>query len=209
MHTKYVKHRCLVDYETFYAAMRELSIVFDAHEKCAELKPFAVKTLHFSSTNGASDVVLDITTYPGEYKSIELRYKWGSGASYNKNSIEITRLQAMRLIMGDFAVTDQMPGLSPAEINVAFRTMGYTPSLLFGYDRVAFTGKSRDVRITYDTGVGVSRDFRSVFDKTTYTPVHYDTGVLSVEYKGFIYGIEREVTDELLKCGIPQEEVIC
>ncbi len=164
-------------------------------KRCRELK--------FTPFEGQYEADVRIFTVPDEFKTLVLRYKIPTLKGFVAREVDITRSQATRMVQGDYMVTDELPGRFPGDLNAHMLSQCYVASTLTQYTSGTFQNSVGDVCVDIRTDIGASTNVRGLFESVVFTPQHLGCAVVAVKYSGRLYGMQKEVIQEITKCGFP------
>ena len=121
--------------------------------------------------------------------------KFKRGVQQRKTSISLTRVQARRMIAGDygFLVNNADPLAMTIYREMVTRT--YQPKALIEYDRQAYTVPGSNIRFTFDTNIRASHNCYGLFSRSVdFVPlIAQDKGVLEIKYGGVLPSSLREI----------------
>lgn len=127
------------------------------------------------------------------YAMLELKQK--EGTQQLKRSLKLSRVDAQKLISGNYTVLLSYPEPFAAEMYALMQTRCYRPKTIVEYNRKAFIAKENKIRITFDNKIVSTESSFDLFDShLNMSPVldPYDV-VLEIKYNGFLLGYIKEL----------------
>ncbi len=200
MKGEYIRARFKLESYDYIRVKNQLSAIFSGGDSA---KRFKARQINFEPLEGSSDVNIGIYAVPTDFKTISLCYTVPFFAMFRTQQIDITRSQAMRLICTDASVTDELPGVFPADINAYMHTQSMIPGYFEEFSRVEYKNYAGDIRVTYDSDFGTCRDVRGFFSKVELVPKYLGMGIMTIDYENQPMGIQKEILDEIINCGYP------
>lgn len=168
-------------------------------------KPYLVRSLYFDSASdidfyekeaGVNDrKKIRLRVYSPYATKAKLELKAKSGTMQRKQSLTVTKEDALEMIRGNYAVL-QHYNEELAEYLYRKMTMEvYQPRSVVEYDRIAFGVNENNIRLTLDSGVRANEGSFDIFsDQLQLYPVmRPDEGMLEVKYNRFLLSYIKDV----------------
>ncbi len=122
---------------------------------------------------------------PGQHNA-KLELKEKQGAVQRKKSLIITRHLAEEMIAGNYRGLANLDSELAAKFYQLLETGIYRPKCIVEYHRIAFSEDSNEIRITFDSDIGVSYHFEDFFKMDLPLIPVWEEPVLEVKYNGFL-----------------------
>lgn len=167
-------------------------------------EPYLVRSLYFDSYSDVDYVEKDhglserkkvrIRVYDHNAKKAKLELKAKSGCMQRKQSLTITREDAIALIDGRYEV---LRSYSEEFAMYMYNLMSinlYKPKTMIEYDRVALTAPVNNIRLTIDSKVRANEGCFDLFakDVNCYQVISPTKGILEVKYNKFLLSYIKE-----------------
>ena len=172
-----------------------LSYIMSADEH-SNLDGYPVRSLYFDSIY--DDDYMDklngfeyrkkirLRIYSPDNDAVKLEMKEKRGAVQRKKTVWIPKSVAQEMIKGNYSGLLDVKTQFTDELYCILESGLYRPKCIIEYHRVAFMERSNDIRVTFDSNIGVSSNVNAFFDKDiSYIPVLFEP-VLEVKYNGFL-----------------------
>lgn len=161
----------------------------------AQENSYMVRSLYFDSIHNRDFQMkmagteirkkIRIRTYNVDDKKCKLEMKKKNGDLQSKISLWITKEEAKELIKCNFAILNKYFDTIPESIEI-YTTLvlgSYRPVVLIEYERVAYTYRLYNTRITFDSNIRSSESNFSLFEKNPiYNSIENNQVVLEVKY---------------------------
>ena len=170
-------------------------------------KPYLVRSLYFDSYDNADYWDKDfganyrkkirLRVYSPQASSAKLELKEKTGAMQRKQSLTISREEALEMINGNYDILldhdEELAGFLYTKMTSEL----YTPRTVVEYDRVAFGTNENNIRLTIDTGIRANEGDFNIFDENLqlYPVMSIDRGVLEVKYNNFLLSYIKDVIE--------------
>ena len=122
---------------------------------------------------------------PGQHNA-KLELKEKRGAVQRKKSLIIARHLAEEMIAGNYRGLANLDSELAAKFYQLLETGIYRPKCIVEYHRIAFSEDSNEIRITFDSDIGVSYHFEDFFKMDLPLIPVWKEPVLEVKYNGFL-----------------------
>lgn len=191
-----------IDFIQKSVLMNRLSnvIEMDAH---GGIDGYKVRSLYFDSIN--DDDLFDkldglecrkkirLRIYSPEQTQVKLEMKQKQGASQQKKTMWISRELAQEMIEGNYGGLLELDSDLAIEIYQIMQTGLYSPKCIIEYSRVAFVEDCNNIRITFDSEIGVNTSCENFFkNDLCFIPV-LNEPVLEVKYNGFLLSSIKQI----------------
>ncbi len=168
-------------------------------------KPYLVRSLYFDS---ASDIdfyekeagindrkKIRLRVYSPDAKKAKLELKAKSGTMQRKQSLTVSKEDAMEMIRGNYSV---LLNYNEELAEYLYRKMTmelYQPRCVVEYDRIAFGTNENNIRLTLDSGVRANEGSFDIFSNQLqlYPVMRPDEGVLEVKYNRFLLSYIKDI----------------
>jgi len=137
--------------------------------------------------------------YGPQSQSAKLEIKKKEGPLQKKNSLTVSRADAIKLCEGNYEVLLNYENAVAAECYYLLNQYCYRPKTIISYHRKAFVAKENNIRITFDHHIKASESNLNLFDaklNDNYVLNPYMV-VLEVKYNGFLLSY---IKDMLMEC---------
>lgn len=191
------ERKFLMDLATSYAVQHRIGSILQADPHNGP-QGYRVRSLYFDTVHDNDYVEklygLDprrkvrLRSYgpKSDFALLELKQK--QGTNQRKRSLELTRVEAKRLISGDYDVLLEKDGSFAAEMFSIMTMNGYAPKCIVEYERCAFIAKENKTRVTFDRNIRATEANVNVFDENLclYPVLDPFNVVLEVKFDGFL-----------------------
>lgn len=160
---------------------------------------YYVRSLYFDSQHDKDlrdvlDGVLEkkkirLRIYSVEDKMVKLEYKCKFGFHVRKQTMNISREDALRMSKGDYEFLLNHNEPLAIELYTRLKFGGYIPKVIVEYNRIPYYYMTNNIRITFDSEVRGSCFTSNFFEKNlSFEPcTSSNMGVLEVKYDGFLF----------------------
>lgn len=133
--------------------------------------------------------------YSPNAKTVKLELKQKQGSAQHKRSLVISRQLAEELIAGSYGGLLEIDSELAMQFYQIMEQGLYRPKCIVEYKRVAFTEQSNNIRVTFDSEIGVSHRYQDFFDEgISLIPVRNEP-VLEVKYNGFLLSSIKQMLE--------------
>lgn len=157
---------------------------------------YLVRSLYFDSVydNDYFDKVnglecrkkVRLRIYDPHQETVKLELKQKQGSAQNKRSLIISRELAKELIAGSYSGLLDIDSELAAQFYLIMEQGVYRPKCIVEYKRIAFAEDTNNIRVTFDSEIGVSHMYQDFFkENIALIPVRQEP-VLEVKYNGFL-----------------------
>lgn len=191
------EHKFLLDQIEYFSLRHKLSGVLepDPHNGATGylIRSLYFDTIHDSDYFEKLDGVgtrrkMRLRIYDPNAKTAFLEMKQKQGSNQRKRSLEISRMDALRLTQGDYTPLLNYSSSFAYECYGIMTTRCYRPKTIVDYHREAYINKINSIRITFDQHVEATESHFNLFDPMlNLNPVlDRDMVILEVKYNGFL-----------------------
>lgn len=140
----------------------------------------------------------------------KLEIKQKEGVYQKKRSLTVSRVDADKLIRGQYEVLLSYKDDFAAECYGMMKTRGYLPKCVVEYRRKAFVGLENNTRITFDSQIRASETNYDIFDPQllTYPVLQVWETILEVKYNQFMLSYIKNAVDKCDKSEISMSKYI-
>ncbi|MFR9069531.1 polyphosphate polymerase domain-containing protein [Paraclostridium tenue] len=198
----------LISMDQFYKYSHKLSHILQV-DKHSKDEGYEIRSLYFDS--------IDDRDFQEKEDGIEIRRKirlrnYGSNSTFamlemkqkqgdlqKKRSLRMEKVDAMRLIDGDYSVLLQYSEPFALECYAIMNMHCYRPKTVVTYKRKAFVAKENNIRITFDHNIVANESYYDIFsvDLSQNAVIDPYVVVLEVKYNGFLLSY---IKDMLMEC---------
>lgn len=149
--------------------------------------------------------------YDNDYDFIKLERKYKEGNYQFKQSLLITKDEAIKMMNCDYKFLLEKNSKFASELYAIMTKEHYVPRIVIEYKRNAFIVDSNDIRITLDSNISYSAFTNDFFDPNiAMVPIGLET-VLEVKYNNFLYDYVKDIINfsDKLKISISKYELSC
>ena len=151
---------------------------------------------YFDKVNGVEirkKIRLRIYRPDQESVKLELKQKWG--AAQRKKTMWIPRSLAEDMLCGEYGGLSGLGEALSDEIYSILELGAYRPKCIIEYHRAAFTERSNDIRITFDSDIRASASCGGFFRPDLSMLPLLNEPVLEVKYNGFLLSNIKQILD--------------
>lgn len=191
------------DLAEFIYAKNSLSAVMEG-DPFQGYESYVVKSLYFDSYTDVDYIEKDegvenrkkvrIRTYGSGLDFAKLELKAKSGSMQRKQSLNISKADAIELINGNYGVLNNYSEEFATYMYNLMVTQQYRPKTIVEYDRVALTAPLNNIRVTFDSGVRANEGVFDLFSEDTncYPVMSPSKGIIEVKYNKFLASYVKE-----------------
>lgn len=168
-------------------------------------KPYMVRSLYFDSASnidfyekeaGLNDrKKIRLRVYSPDAKKAKLELKAKSGTMQRKQSLTVTKEDAVEMIHGNYAVLLNYKDELASYLYRKMTMEVYQPRCIVEYNRIAFGTNENNIRLTLDSDIRANEGNFNIFSKQLqlYPVMELNKGVLEVKYNRFLLSYIKDI----------------
>ncbi|KAF1305075.1 polyphosphate polymerase domain-containing protein [Enterococcus saccharolyticus] len=143
-------------------------------------------------------------------QTVKLELKSKNGEWQQKQSLRLSKSQALRLIACDYEVLKEVPHSLAEQLFVTMSREAYQPQVIVQYNRYAFMLDTNDIRVTFDQHLVATESSLDLFGEgLNFYPVGYSDDVtLEIKYNHFLLSYVRDLLDQIDKSSLSYSKYV-